>query len=142
MSRMTTSRANLSWAMPAMRCACSSGVRAEMLATVETALLDQLRNLRRNELADRLSAGGALPDLSRRDRQGLELEEQHALRTLQLRPHLVQALARIAGTCRNTESCSLEHSLGILPGEEVTELVGADEKQRIAPSLCHKHVDG
>src|SRR5437660_550562 len=103
MSRMTTSRASLSWAMPAMRRACSSGVRAGMLATVEAELCDQHGNRRRDEVVDRLAASNALADVARRDVERLDLEEQHALGLRQLVEHRVETLARVPRTRRYRE---------------------------------------
>src|SRR5712691_9069952 len=140
MSRMTTSCASLSWAMPAMRRACSSGARERMLAAVEAEHLDQLGHCRRNEPLDRLAARNAVADLTRRDRQRLDLEEQHSLRLLQPLEHAVESLARIPGPRRNSEPRVFEHALRILPREEVAELVGADQEQRIAPSPGAQHV--
>src|SRR6266480_2847533 len=82
MSRMRTSSASFSWARPAMRRACSSGVRvsssplgiARSVATVES----ELRNLPLDgfwdELADRLAASDPLPHLTRGHRRRGELE--------------------------------------------------------------------
>src|SRR5712691_6479861 len=109
MSRMTTSRASLSWAMPAMRRACSSGARARMLAVVEAKACDQLRHRPRDKPVDRLAARDAVPDLTRRDRPGVDLEEQHALRPLQLGEHVVEPHARISRPRRNGEPRALQH---------------------------------
>src|ERR671936_2569471 len=133
MSRMTTSRANLSWAMPAMRRACSSGVRAGMLAAVQRKLRDQLRNGGRHQAVDRLSTRDAFPHLARGNRPGADLEEQHAFRPLELLEHGVEPFARIAGSGRNREARELEHGLRFFPAGELAELVRADQEQRIPP---------
>src|SRR6266581_3803799 len=114
MSRMTTSCASLSWAMPAMRRACSSGVRAGMLAAVEAKSLDQFSDRRGNETFDRLAARDTVADASRRDRQGLDLEEQDALWPLEVGEHLVELIARIAGPCSNCKSRVLEDRVRLL----------------------------
>src|SRR5919201_94948 len=141
MSRMTTSCANLSWAMPAMRRACSSGVRAGMLAAVEAVSLDQLGDGRRDESLDRLTARDAVTDVARSDRKRLDLEEQDVLRTLELGKDLVEALARIAGPRRNREPRALEDRIRLLPIVEVGELVCTDQDERIVPPARAQHVD-
>src|SRR5919197_1451077 len=127
MSRITTSCASLSWAMPAMRRACSSGVSgssvpfcsARSVASVQPLLRDQLCHCGRHETADILPARDALADVARRDRERLDLEEEHALGPRQLFEDVVEPLAWIAGASRNTEARAVEHALGVLPGEEV-----------------------
>src|ERR687886_892480 len=104
MSRMTTSCASLSWAMPAIRRACSSGVRAGMLAAVEAESLDELLDRGRNEALDRLASRDAVADLARRDRKRFDLEEQHAFRPAQPFEHAVESLARISRARSNSES--------------------------------------
>src|SRR5919201_4706943 len=141
MSRMTTSCANLSWAMPAMQRACSSGVRAGMLAAVEAVSLDQLRNGRGHEALDRPAARNAVTDVARSDRKRLDLEEQDVLRTLELGKDFVEALARIARPRRNREPRAFEDRVRLLPVEEVRELVGADQNERIVPPARAQHVD-
>src|SRR5262249_12720767 len=144
MSRMTTSRASFSWARPAMRRACSSVVSlfglplgsAASLAgrpggSVEASALDRRGDRRRGGPVDRLAARDALPDLARRDRHGPDLEEEHALWTRQLREHGIEALPRVAGPSCNPQAGEVEHAVGVLPAEEVGELVGADEEDRL-----------
>src|SRR3954467_11291165 len=87
MSRMRTSSASFSWARPAMRRACSSGVRvsssplgiARSVATVEP----ELRNLPLDgfgdELADRLPAGDPLAHLARGHGRRVELERDDSV---------------------------------------------------------------
>src|SRR5581483_5288507 len=106
MSRMTTSRASLSWARPAMRRACSSDVsRFRLLdgtnpslaiASVEPTTRDLGRDRRGNEPVDRLATRDASPDLARGHVERLDLEELDAVCAIQTREHAVQPLARIA----------------------------------------------
>src|SRR5919109_1343814 len=114
MSRMTTSRANLSWAMPAIRRACSSGVRAGMLATVEAKLGDQRGDRRWDEVVDRLLARDTRAHLARRDVERFDLEEEHAFGIRQLVEHGVETLARIPGTRRNGDARTFDDAFGIL----------------------------
>src|SRR5437870_2317881 len=107
MSRMTTSLASFSWARPAMRRACSSGVsRSDLrvglnvlsLAAVEAAAGDFGCHRRRHEPVDRLPAGDPLPDLARGDGNRLDLEEEDALGLRQPGEYALERLAGIAGT--------------------------------------------
>src|SRR5689334_24370904 len=85
MSRMRTSFASFSWARPAIRRACSSGVRVSSgplglvisVAAVEAELTDRGRDGRRHELVDWLAARDSRPNLGRRHRRGLEVEREH-----------------------------------------------------------------
>src|SRR5438132_14042927 len=106
MSRMTTSCASFSWARPAIRLACSSGVSVssvpscstkESLAwvSVETQRLDQVGDGRRNEPVDRLAACHAVANLARRDRNRLDLEQLDALGLREPAKDFVERLARI-----------------------------------------------
>src|SRR6266702_3168372 len=141
MSRMTTTCASLSWAMPAMRRACSSDVRGGMLAAVEAEFLDQVGDRRRHQAVDRFAARNAAADVTRSDRQRLDLEEQDALGTLQPLEDGVEPLARITGPRRNGEPRMLEHCVRLLPIKEVAELVRADQQQRVVPPVGAQHVD-
>src|SRR2546428_3892341 len=123
MSRMTTSCASLSWAMPAMRRACSSGVRAGMLAAVEAEFVDQLADRGRNEPVDRLSARDPVADLTGRNRQRLDLEEQHTLGPLQRGENVVETPARITRARRNCEPRQVPDLGRAPPGEESGALV-------------------
>src|SRR3954453_8991661 len=87
MSRMRTSCASLSWARPAMRRACSIGVRVFSsplgcrlsVATVEAETLDRGGHRRWHRAVARLSASNALANLAGRDRRRLPLEAEHAV---------------------------------------------------------------
>src|SRR5262245_18667412 len=119
MSRMTTSRASLSWAMPAMRRACSSGVRARMLATVQAELRDQLGDARRHQIVDRLTAREALPHLARRDGERLDLEEEHTFRVFELGQDAAEPVLWISRPRCDREAHALEDGIRFLPLEEV-----------------------
>src|ERR671937_682387 len=123
MSRITISSASFSWARPAMRRACSSGVRVgsgpcasrRSLATgcrrsVQAKLVDHARDGRWDELVDRLAPP--------RVEQPLEAR--------------VEPLPRIARARRDAELHLAQHALRILPCREVAELVRADEEDRVA----------
>src|SRR5919198_1607138 len=149
MSRITTSCASLSWAITAIRRACSSGVRessspfgcGRSVAAVEAALSDQLGDPRRNQTVDRLTARDALTDVARRDGPRLDLEEQHAFGMGEPVERRVEAIARVSRTRCDAQTRELEDALRILPGREVTELVGADQEQRVAPTSRTQRVD-
>ena len=83
----------------------------------------------------------ALAQVAGRDRQRLDLEEEDALRARQPVEHRVEPLAWIAGPRRNHQPRPLQHTLRILPVEEVAELVGADHEQRISPPAVREGVD-
>src|SRR5215475_1751370 len=90
MSSMRTSSASFSWARPAMRRACSSGVRvfsgplgnARSVAAVEAEPGDRRGDRLGDESGDRLAATHALAHLARRDVRGVELERDDAIAIL------------------------------------------------------------
>src|SRR5437763_3018482 len=137
---MTTSCASFSWARPAMRRAGSSDVKTcakcsrASQASIEPERLDQLRNRVRNQVVDQLAARDALANFARRDRQRLDLEELDALRTRELRQHRIEAVARVARARPDGQTRPRDHSFRVLPRQDVTELVGADPKQRFPPA--------
>ena len=118
MSRMVTSVASLSWARPAMRCACSSGVsgspapgrrtsrvaRGSTTVAVEPKLLDQTGDGRRDQAVDRLAAGDAGAQVAGRDRDRLELEERDAVGAGEPGAHLVEPVVRDARPGRDGEA--------------------------------------
>ena len=55
--------------------------------------------------------------------------------------HRFEEVAWKARTRRDPEARQLEHRPRLLPGEEVAELVGADEEQRIVEALGAEQVD-
>src|SRR3954463_14331312 len=87
MSRMRTSCASLSWARPAMRRACSIGVRVFSsplgcrlsVATVEAETLDRGGHRRWHQVVDRLSASHARATLGGGARRRPELEAEPAV---------------------------------------------------------------
>src|SRR5437588_246635 len=149
MSRMRTSFASLLWARPAMRRACSSGVRAgsgpffaASLAAVEAEPRDLGGHGGRHQFVDRLTPRDPVAHLAGRDRDGLELEEADALRVLEPLEHAVEPLARIARTGGDGDRRELEDAVRVLPVEEVAELVGADQEHGVAEAAVAEHVDG
>src|SRR5436190_695818 len=150
MSRITTSCASLSWAIAAMRRACSSGVSessspfgcGRSVPTVEAVLANQLGHACRHEIVDRVAARDTVADVARRNGQRLELEEQHTLGVREPLEDGVEALARVAGARSDAETSKLEYALRILPRQKVAELVRADEEQRVAPAPGAQGVDG
>src|SRR5713101_7539958 len=150
MSRITTSWASLSCARLAMRRACSRDVSVasapfrydsqSLAVPIEPESRDQLGDGRRHEPVDRFSTADAVPDLLRRDRHRLDLEELDAVRARKSLQDRVQTLRRKPRSGRNTDPRECEHALGILPREEVRELIGPDEKQRFEPPPRAEHV--
>src|SRR3954447_11228969 len=104
--------------------------------------MDQRRHFRRHKPVDRLPASDAVADVPRRDGHGLDVEELHPLRAGEPAEDLVEPLAREAGTRGDTDARALDHPFRILPGEEVCELVCADEEERIVPASFLQEVDG
>src|SRR5262245_32386611 len=141
MSRITTSRASFSWTRPAMRRACSSDVsRFRLLRWIEASLAvapvepkrrDFGRDGSWNEPVDGLAARDPVADGARGHVQRLDLEEGHAVRPLERPEHAVEALLREAGPGRHTEAGELEDAVRVLPGQEVGELVGSDQEDRL-----------
>src|SRR5712691_9835784 len=97
MSRITTSSASFSRARAAMRRACSREVRVCCVLgspfflqcipgsrTVEPALRNEPRHGSRNQPVEWLSGGDACPDVRRGGRIRLDLEEEDALRRVEL----------------------------------------------------------
>src|SRR5919197_1964288 len=149
MSRMRTSCASLLWARPAMRRACSSGVRAgsgpffaASLAAVEAELVDLGGHGGRHQIVDRLALRDSLAHLAGRDRDGLEPEEADALRALEPLEHAVEPLARVARTGAHRDRSELEDAVRVFPIQEVRELVRADQEHRIVEAAVPEHVDG
>src|SRR3954471_18182521 len=104
--------------------------------------MDQRRHFRRHKPVDRLPASDAVADVPRRDGHGLDVEELHPLRAGEPAENLVEPLAREAGTRVDTDARALDHPFRILPGEEICELVCADEEERIVPASFLQQVDG
>src|SRR6266545_27110 len=132
MSRMTTSLASLSWARPAIRRACSSGVSRSDLRV----------DGRGHEPVDRLAPSNALPDLLRGDGHRLDLEEEDPLGAGKAGEDVVELPPGIAGTARDAQPRELEDRVRLLPLREVGELVGADQKDGVVPAPLAEHVDG
>src|SRR5258708_5903623 len=129
-----------------MRRACSSDVsRFRLLGTAGTAAslaapggrsiepepLDLAGDRGWDETVDRPVTRDAGPDVARGDVDRLDLEEADAVGASELGKHVLEALPRVARARRDTEPRQLEHAVGILPAEEVRELVGADEKDGV-----------
>src|SRR5215467_761777 len=121
MSRITTSSASFSRARAAMRRACSREFRVCCVLgsllflecspgsrTVESALLDEPRDSGRDQPVERLSGGDALADLRRGSRIRRQLEEENALRLVELLEHGLQLGAWEAGPRGDRESRPLE----------------------------------
>src|SRR6478672_2836287 len=137
MSRMTTSRPSLSVAMAAIRRACSK--RLDWLRgfpgarLVKAGAADELRNRGRNLGTHVLTVLEAAAQVTRGDRRRLDLEERDALGMGKLREHRVEALLWKTGPRRDGEPDTAEHLLRLLPGEEVAELVRADQEHGALP---------
>src|SRR6266516_3469203 len=149
MSRMTTSCASFSWARPAIRRACSSDVKGAnrslagaLAVSVQAPRLDQLGDAGRNDVLDRLSAAHPIPEVLRRDRQRFDLEELHAFGMHQPLENMFEPVMRKAGPRRHRQSGSRDDGIRVLPRQEVPELVGTDEEDRVAPAAGLQHVYG
>ena len=140
---MRTSCASLSWARPAIRRACSSGVSvsssprrfALSVAAVEAVLLDRARDRGRDEPVDRLAPGDPLAHLARRDRRRGELEGQHAVAVA------LEVGRRVARARADREPNVAQHLVRLLPGREGGALVGADDEDRVAEAAVADGVD-
>src|SRR5205807_5355505 len=153
MSRITTSSASFSRARAAMRRACSREVRVcscPWIAcsqcipdsrTVKPARLDELCDARRNEPVERISRGGTGPDVSRRGRIRLDLEEQDALGPGERLDDGVELGPGEAGPGGDRDPRPLEHLLRLAPVEELAELVGAHDEDRVVELLGAEELD-
>src|SRR5947209_15046711 len=146
MSRMRTSFASLLWARPAMRRACSSGVRAgsgpffaASLAAVEAELRDLGGHRGRHQVVDRLTPHHPVAHLAGRDREGLDLEEADALRMVEPLEHAVEPLARVARAGGHRDRREVEDAVRVLPVEEVAELVGAEQENHVDEATVAQH---
>src|SRR5205814_4846808 len=144
MSRMRTSCASFSCARPAIRRACSIGVRgssspfllATSVATVQAADLDFPSDGLWHQPCNRFSVGYPLPDLARRNLRRLDLERDDPVAVaLEIgrwitrarphgKPHPAQDLVRL------------------LPAREVRALVRADYAVRVAEAPAAPRVGG
>src|SRR3954447_5531543 len=125
MSRMRTSWASFSWARPAIRRACSSGVRvsssplrvAISVAAVEAVLFDRAGDSRGDKLVDRFAARDPPAHLARRDRRRGELEGQDAIAVA------LEVGRRVARARADGEAHVAQDLVGPLPGRESRALV-------------------
>src|SRR5436305_909177 len=135
MSRMTTSSASFPWARAPMRRARSSDVKRPKCspesARIEVAFPDQGPDGRRDELVD----GAAGPDSRGRDGTRVDVEEADALGPGKAREHRLEPLPREARPRPDAELGELENRVRLGPGEEVAELVRADDEQRVVEVL-------
>ena len=104
-------------------------------------LLDQGRDPCGNEPVERLPGRRERADVARGGRIRLQVEEDDALGLLELPQHGLEPFAGKAGPGRNGEACQLEDGIGLLPGEEVAELVGADHEERVVELARPEQVD-
>src|SRR6266540_3455382 len=149
MSRMTTSLASLDWARLAMRRACSSGFSrfglprriAASLAVVQAGVGDRMLDRRRDEAFDRLAPSDPLAHLAGGDIHRLDLEEDDAVRSCEPCEHGFELSARIARPRRDTEPGELEHGVRLLPAQEIGELVGTDEEDRVGVRAVAQEID-
>src|SRR5215212_10822284 len=102
MSRMRTSSASFSWARPAMRRACSSGVRvsssplgiARSVAAVEAELRDRTVDCLGDQLVDRLAVSHSLTHVAGGHGRRIELERDDAVAVaLEIRRGVARARA-------------------------------------------------
>src|SRR6266567_3118008 len=137
MSRMTASRASLSWTSAAIRRACSSGLKRFRVypcsCLVKPFGPDDVRGRGRQLRADVLARHEPGAEIAGGDRRRLDLEEENALGPAEAPEHLLEPLAREARTSCDRDARQLEDVIGRLPGWEVDELVGADQEERVTP---------
>src|SRR3954447_22218435 len=143
MSRMRTSCASFSWARPAIRRACSIGVRGSsnpfLLATrvaIEAAPLDFPEDGFRNQSGDRLALRDSFAHVAGGDVGRLELEAENAV-----------AVARevwrwVARPRADRETDPAQDLSRLLPAWKVTALVGADDEDRVTEAGPADRVDG
>src|SRR5205085_1104884 len=112
------------------------------LAAVEAEPLDLAGHGGRHQVVDRLASRDALAHLAGGDRNGLELEEADAVGAVEPLEHAIEPLARVTGPRRHRDRRELEYTVRILPVEEVAELVGADQEDRVVEAAVAEHVDG
>src|SRR3954467_4776955 len=135
MSRMSTSSASFSWARAAMRRACSS--ESKLRLSVEMVLADEGCDGRGDGAVRRLPC----PDRRRRRPIRLDFEEMDALGPAQALEHGVEALAWETGPGPDGELGQLEDLVRLPPREEVAELVGAEDEQRLVELLGAEQLD-
>ena len=138
MSRMTTSRASLSWASAAIRRACSSGRQAvrsvaRLDVRVEPVAPDDLRHRGRHARRSTSSPRSSRARSSR-EATGVGSISKNATRSgrRELRQHRVEPLAREPGPGRDGEPDAPEHLLGLLPAGEVAN--SSAPIRKVAPS--------
>ena len=129
-----------------MRRACSSGVSAVSIPVRLRTKCSRLASGRgRGSRSDPPPQGGTSPSIGspRATRSRISLDEigtgsisneLDALGARQLPQHGLEHLAAVARTRRHAEPRALEHPFRVLPRQELRELVGADEEDRIAPA--------
>src|SRR5690348_9483862 len=143
MSRMRTSCASFSWARPAIRRACSSGVRVSSgplglvisVAAVEAELTDRDRDGRRHELVDWLAARDSRPNLGRRHGRGLEVEREHPVAVA------LEIRGRIARARPDGQPYPAQYLVRLLPAREGRALVGSDDEDRFAEAPTLDGID-
>src|SRR5436190_7053148 len=116
-------------------------MRAFPFAESVPSTADQLGDRRRDEAVDRLAAGQARTHVGGRDGHRLDGEELDAVGVLEPLEHTLETLAREARARRDAEACELQHRVRLLPRQEVAELVGADQEQRLRPAALAQRVD-
>src|SRR5215813_3209715 len=113
MSRMTTSRASLSWTSAAMRRACSIGLKRLGVyppsAGVEPLVPDDRERLLR-DVAVHLGAGlEQRAEVARRDGHRIELEERDPFRMVESTENRVELCARESRSRGDTEADETKH---------------------------------
>src|SRR5581483_12194585 len=71
----------------------------------------------------------------------LDVEEDDPVAVVEPAEHGIQEAVVEARTRRHAEPCQLQYLLRVLPGEEVDELVRADEEDGIVEALAAEQVD-
>src|SRR3954466_6474659 len=142
MSRMRTSCASFSWARPAIRRACSIGVRGSAkpfpLSTsvyIEAAPLDFPEDSFRNQSGDRLARRDSFAHVAGGDVGRLELEAENAVAGA---PEVWRWVAR-PWAPRETDPA--QDLAGLLPAWKVPALVGADDEDRVAEGAAANRGD-
>ena len=140
---MRTSCASLSWARPAIRRACSIGVRGSsspfLLATsvaVEAALLDFPEDGFRNQSADRLALRDSFTQVTGGDGGRVELEAENAVAVA------LEVGRWVARPRADREADPAQDLVRLIPVREVTALVGSDDEDRVAETAAADRVGG
>src|SRR5438270_11421805 len=101
------------------------------MGAVQAAFPDQVAHGLRDESSERSSARSERANLPRGGGIRLDVEEDDSLGLVELLEYRIESLSRIPRPRRHRKPGALEHGIGLLPREEVAELVRAHDEERI-----------